>query len=328
MVLILINMEKEQRESKEKLMKNLDPRTQVEVEAEVSTQVSHPEALKVRVEEVPGKQVKVKTTTPHLPGKPKLLGHPTPPGELRAVIELFDYLLYHSCLARGDTVVVHTDSQYVLSLLQGSSLPTTHPQLVSLAQQYYTDCPTQFRLFVQRVPGHHAVPGNEIADRLAKRGVNSSGTIGRFSTTPSRPLQPPDIGFNSHSWKEFSVEGQDKFIVSQLTDNLGLIPHLPLAAKKPWISEDTLQLIADFQSRQFTEMDDLKRARKIIKKSAHKDKKLVISRHVELQLCIIPRANLYPRRPEQLLLRTIWRTRSGIRTSIPRFPLPPVLLLS
>ena len=89
-------------------------------------------------------------------------------GELRAVIELFDYLLYYSPMSRGDSVVVYTDSQYVLSLLQGSSLPTTHTQLVSLAQQYYTACRAQFRLSIQKVPGHHGVPGNELADRLAK----------------------------------------------------------------------------------------------------------------------------------------------------------------
>ena len=167
-------------------------------------------------------------------------------GELHAVIELFDYLLYYSPMSRGDSVVVYTDSQYVLSLLQGSSLPTTHPQLVSLAQQYYTACRAQFRLPIQKVPGHHRVPGNELADRLAKRAVTSTGSVGRYSATPSRRLQPPDIGFNSHSWNECSVEDQDKFIVSHLTDNLNLIPHFPLSAKKPWISEDILQLIAAF----------------------------------------------------------------------------------
>ena len=108
-------------------------------------------------------------------------------GELRAVIELFDYLLYYSPLVKGDTVVVYTDSQYVLSLLLGSSLPTTHPQLVAPAQQYHTACLTQFRITISKVPGHHGVPGHEIADRLAKRGVTSVGTVGRYSTSPSRP---------------------------------------------------------------------------------------------------------------------------------------------
>ena len=65
-------------------------------------------------------------------------------GELRAIIELFDFLLYHSTLGPGDSVVVYTDSQYVLDLLNGSSLPSTHPQLVNLAQQYFTALRVQF----------------------------------------------------------------------------------------------------------------------------------------------------------------------------------------
>ena len=178
-------------------------------------------------------------------------------------------------------MVVYTDSQYVLSLLLGSSLPTTHPQLVALAQQYHTACLTQFRITIGKVPGHHSVPGNEVADRLAKRGVTSVGTVGRYSTSPSRPLQPPEVGFNSHTWNSCSVEEQDKFLVSQFTDNLGLIPHLPLAAKKPWISEETLYLISAYQSKQYIDMEELKRDRKTIKKSARKDKKAFISRHLE-----------------------------------------------
>ena len=113
------------------------------------------------------------------------------------------------------------------------------------------------------------------------RGVTSTGTLGRFSTTPSRPLQPPNIGFNLHSWKDFSVEDQDKFIVSQLTDYLPLVPNLPLSAKKPWISEDALQLIADLQSQQFTDNNDIKQARKRIKKAARKNKNVFISRNLE-----------------------------------------------
>ena len=67
------------------------------------------------------------------------------------------------------------------------------------------------------------------------------------------------------------VEGQDKFIVSQLTDYLPLVPKLPLCAEKPWLSEGTLQLIADLQSQQFTDSNDIKQGRKGIKKAARKD---------------------------------------------------------
>ena len=202
-------------------------------------------------------------------------------GELRAVIELFDFLLCYAPLNRGDLVVVYMDSSYVLDLLQGSSLPTTHPQLVSLAQQYYTAARIFYRLRIQKVPGHHGVPGNEMADLLAKKGVTSTGSVGRYMFSPSRPLQPPEIGFNSHTWNSISVQEQDEFIVSQLSDNMDLVPVLPLAAKKPWISAETLQLISELQEKTYETVDDLKRDRKIIKKAARKDKKLFISRHLE-----------------------------------------------
>ena len=57
-------------------------------------------------------------------------------------------------------------------------------------------------------------------------------------------------------------------------DNFHLIPELPLAAKKPWISERTLRLISTFQATTFTDCAPLKAARKAIKKSARNDKKL------------------------------------------------------
>ena len=56
-------------------------------------------------------------------------------GELKALIELFDYLLYPSPFQTADELTIYTDSQYALSLLFGSSIPTTHHQLVVLAQQ-------------------------------------------------------------------------------------------------------------------------------------------------------------------------------------------------
>ena len=59
-------------------------------------------------------------------------------GELKALMQLFDFLLYHSAFRPGDALIIYTDSQYALSLLLGSSLPTTHHQLVVLAQKYYT----------------------------------------------------------------------------------------------------------------------------------------------------------------------------------------------
>ena len=194
-------------------------------------------------------------------------------GELRAIIELFDFLLCYSTLSHGDNIMVYTDSQYVLDLLHGSSIPSTHPQLVNLAQQYYTALSVQYTLTIAKVPGHKGFPGNEMADLLAKRGVTRFGTLGRFSATPSQPLRPPDIGHNQHLWLSQTVQQQSDFINTQFQQHSRLIPELPLSAKKPWISPDTLALISDFQSETFNDLAQLKAARKAIKKAARKDKK-------------------------------------------------------
>ena len=90
-------------------------------------------------------------------------------GELKALIELFDFLLCHSAFRPGDALIIYTDSQYALSLLLGSSLPTTHQQLVVLAQKYYTALRCLYRVTLRKVPSHEGIPGNELADTLAKR---------------------------------------------------------------------------------------------------------------------------------------------------------------
>ena len=159
---------------------------------------------------------------------------------------MFDYLLYFSEFQRGDAVVVHTDSQYAQSLLLGSSTPVAHHQLFILAQQYFTALRTFYRVGLLKVPSHEGIPGNELADRLAKKGVHSSGKLGRLSTTPSASLRPPEIGFNEANWTLLPVTSQDDFLHSHIKDNFHLIPELPLAAKKPWISERTLRLISRF----------------------------------------------------------------------------------
>ena len=128
-------------------------------------------------------------------------------------------------------VIIYTDSQYAQSLLLGSSTPVAHHQLVILAQQYFTALRTVYRVHLLKVPSHEGIPGNELADRLAKKGVHSSGKLGRFSTTPSTSLRPPDIGFNEAHWTLLPVTSQDDFLQSHIKDNFHLIPELPLAAK-------------------------------------------------------------------------------------------------
>ena len=58
-------------------------------------------------------------------------------GELKALIELFDYLLYYANLPLRSDIAIFTDSDYAMRLILGDSFPNTHQQLVALAQQYF-----------------------------------------------------------------------------------------------------------------------------------------------------------------------------------------------
>ena len=120
-----------------------------------------------------------------------------------------------------------------------------------------------------------------MADLLAKRGVSHTGTLGRFSSSPSLPLRPPEIGYNQLTWSSQTVQQQDEYKKSLLRQHTHLIPEIPLSAKKPWISDVTLSLIANFQAQPFEDLSQLKAARKAIKKSARRDKRLFIAQHLE-----------------------------------------------
>ena len=153
-------------------------------------------------------------------------------GELRALIELVDYLLHYSQLPRGSHINIHTDSQYAMRLILGDSVPTTHHQLVALAQQYYTAIRTQYRVVLHKVEAHVGIYGNELADSLAKAGVTSFGNLGRFQGPRTRPLNPPDIGFNQDDWKALGIEEQSRIISELLKPHLPAIPKLQLSQKK------------------------------------------------------------------------------------------------
>ena len=206
--------------------------------------------------------------------------HPLPgsnnTGELKAIIELFDYLLYYSPFPAIDQLTIFTDSQYVLSILQGDAVPITHHRLATVAQKYYTAIRCKYRTFLQKVSSHVGIPGNELADTLAKRGVHSRSSLGRFAPPTLQSLTPPDINFNHSQWTCKTTNEQDEMLQNLFTSNLPLIPLLPQSAKKPWISPDTLKKIDKFQHTTFTDVAALKQARKHIKKAARNDKKKLL----------------------------------------------------
>ena len=201
-------------------------------------------------------------------------------GELKGLIELFDYLLHYTSYAIGTSIIIYTDSQYAADLLRGSSVPNSHPQLVALSQKYFTALRTQYNVALRKIPSHKGIPGNEIADVAANKGVYSHSSIGRFSTYPTSGLSPPDLFYYTEEWSQRSVTEQDAVITKIFKDALPLVPEIPLSAKKPWISAATLSLIAETQASTYTDLQALKARRKLIKKSARQDKKRFIAQNL------------------------------------------------
>ena len=114
---------------------------------------------------------------------------------MRAIIELFDYILYYSDLPHGSVVIIYIDSSYVICSLRDDQFPSIHLQLVELAQQYYTSIRIVYYVDLVKIPSHIDIPGNELADSLAKRDISSYSRIGLFSS--HSPLNPPQLGYNS-----------------------------------------------------------------------------------------------------------------------------------
>ena len=141
----------------------------------------------------------VKTTPTDITILPEVWGSNNT-GELKALIELFDYLLYYANLPSRSDVTIYTDSEYAMRLILGDSLPNTHHQLVTLAQQYFAALRTLHHVTLSKVAGHSGVIGNELADSLAKKGVKEYGSLGRFSGPRTAALSPPDIGYNTDQW--------------------------------------------------------------------------------------------------------------------------------
>ena len=166
---------------------------------------------------------------------------------LRILIELFDYILYYSMLPPASEVRRFIDSKYVIRSSQGDQLPSTHYQLVELAQQYFAALRAQHFVILDKVSSHIGIPGNEVADALARRGVSSYGVLGRFSFPRTQPLSPPSIGYNSQIWMSKTPQEQCDFISQLFYKHLSSIPVLPASPKKPWISAHTLFLISEFQ---------------------------------------------------------------------------------
>ena len=137
--------------------------------------------------------------------------------------------------------IFHLDSQYVIDLLSGISLPSTNLELTLLLLDYFHYLQSNSYVELRKVKSHTGITGNDRADSNAAKGVTSRSPIGRFSSFPPSPLPslplstPPSLPPDATTFNLIQT-------ISTHADNC--FPSKPPGARKPYISTDTITLIA------------------------------------------------------------------------------------
>ena len=155
--------------------------------------------------------------------------------------------------------IFHLDSQYVIDFLLGLPLPCSNIELAILLLDFYHHLASRTYVELRKVKSHTGIPGNDRADLNASKGITSCTPIGRFATFP--PLVLPVLPrLDTPSSAPDSLK-----IVQTITSSYDeCFPPKPPIARKPYISSDTISLIAQLPH---TSSTDLKPFRNKIKKS-------------------------------------------------------------
>ena len=188
--------------------------------------------------------------------------------ELQAPLEALDYL---SRVPPTQPVTFFLDSQYVLDILQGTSVPDYHLPLIELLFHSLSFTLTRVHLAFAKVQAHVGIEGNERADANASKGTHQLAPIGRHASTPPLPLlsQAPSIPL---SFSQAPISQQSDHLARVLTTAAThSLPRKTMSVRKPYLSSTTRQLISGITSDQHS--PDQIHLRKVIKKSAKQDRK-------------------------------------------------------
>ena len=176
-------------------------------------------------------------------------------GEISAIIEA----LLHAHQRASKQVVIHSDSLWAINTITGRWRAKTHKAMVNFARLLVRQ--GDIKVHFQWVKGHSGVEGNERADGLAERGKILPD---REGTTANQPEIATENQPHATSSKSFTDAMQEA--AKQTFSTKSLNP------RRPWITQETLQLLAEARALEANQDADAKKKRNQAKRQARKDR--------------------------------------------------------
>ena len=108
--------------------------------------------------------------------------------ETFAILHALEWCISHSKACNFDSITFFSDSLSVVSTLS-TPLPYLTPQFLSNTQSLLNSLSQSKVIHLQWIPGHSSLPGNDLADSLAKVGAPSRSL--QYTSIPHTPYLLP-----------------------------------------------------------------------------------------------------------------------------------------
>ena len=178
-------------------------------------------------------------------------------GELSAIVEALLFAAEHEYTH----VQIYTDSQWAINVITGRWRARTNKILVGSAQRLFRKSGMIIRFHWVR--GHQGDEGNERADRLAEEGKLSADQKGG-RTMPYSVITEGTSKATDHTADSFVFAVKEAAKTS-----LPFRQHVP---RTPWITDHTLQALAQARKAEAEQANNWKELRNAAKRSAKRDR--------------------------------------------------------
>ena len=176
-------------------------------------------------------------------------------GEVTAIIEAVLY----SQQQQLQTVIIHTDSTWAKNVITGVWRPQKHKLLVNRARDIIRAGNT--KVVLEWIKGYSGNEGNERADELANKGRATQRHYGGADHSAT----------HVHRATEEAITHTDLVTAIKLAAD-STFPKQAIASRRPWITQPTLDALADAHKAEADGEPDAKKLRNKAKRLARKDR--------------------------------------------------------